>query len=119
MAFDRTAAVLRSRRIVHKGMSHAATYEHPDTPGVVTPLTVRWHNRKLVQGNLVETGYADVLEGVNEIVFNREELLEKSIQLKVDGRVRLTDPSFNGAVLRLDTQQDDTGPINRVWGVTK
>lgn len=111
--------ILRARRVVHKTMSHAATYEHPKNPGVVTSLSVRWHNRKLVQGNLVETGYADVLEGVNDVIFDIEELAEKSIVLKAGGIVRLTSPAFNGAFLSLDSQQPDTGPINRVWSVTK
>lgn len=119
MPFDRAAAVAKHRRVVHDGMKVEATYEHASNPGVVTPLTVRWHNKLLVQGNLVEAGYVDAIEGVNSVVFDREELSQKNIVLQVGGRVRPTHPGYNGAVLTLETQQPDTGPINRVWGVTR
>lgn len=118
MAYDRAASVAAARRIVHKTMRVNATYQDSLMAGPEA-ITVRWHNRLNLQGNLVEAGYADVIEGVNRVVFNREELAEKSVVLHSGGVITLTDAVNNGVVLVLDVKEPDTGPINFVWGVVK
>lgn len=118
MAYDRTAAVARSRRAVHRLHAIAATYEDSVTP-VPVPLSVGWFNRQVLHGNMVEAGYSDVVEGVDRVRFNSEELAEKSVVPRRGGVVTLTDPLYFGTVLRLDHEEPRTGPINVVWGVTK
>ena len=117
MSFDRTAAVARARRAVHKTHALAATYEDSNTP-VPVPLTVGWFNRQVLHGNMVEAGYNDVVEGVNRVRFNSEELAEQNVVPQRGGRVTLTDPLNNGIVLTLDSKEPSTGPINVVWIVT-
>lgn len=118
MAFDRVAAVARSRRVVHSTHALAVTYSD-DVVVVPVSLTIGLFNRINLQGNLVEAGYADIIEGVNRIRFNSEELAEKSITPKVGGVVTLTDPLMMGAVFNLENLEPSTGPINVVWGVSK
>ena len=119
MAYNRAAAVTKARRSVHNTMRVSADYEHPALPGVVTPLSVRWHNRQVLQGNIVETGYSDVIDGVNRVIFDLEELNEKGVVLERGGVVTLTDPVNNGIALILEAQEPDSGPINRIWLVAK
>lgn len=116
MAYDRAAVVARARRVVHATMGLAATYQD-DSIVLPVPLTVGWFNRINLQGNLVEAGYSDVVEGVNRVRFNKEELAEKSVVPARGGVVTLTDPLNYGTVLILDHKEPLTGPINEVWGV--
>jgi hypothetical protein len=118
MAFDRSAAVARSRRVVHEKHGLTALYEDDMTLRPVS-LTVGWFNRMNLQGNMIEAGYNDVVEGVNRVRFNSEELAEKNVELRRGGVVTLTDPLNNGIVLVLDHLEPPTGPINVVWGVAQ
>lgn len=117
--FDRAATVAAARRAVHQHMGVNAIYQAPgDSLGGVA-LSVRWHNRMVLAGNLVESGFSDVVEGVNRALFNREELNEKGVTLERGGVLTLTDPVNKGISLMLDYEEPDNGPINRVWGVVK
>lgn len=119
MAYDRSALIARTRQIVHEAMSVNATYEHPSSLGVVTALTVRWHDRRVQQGNMIEAGWPDVQSGIDRVIFNKTELSEKNIVLARGGRVTLTDPANDGIVLTLDNLEVATGPVNVAWGVVK
>lgn len=83
------------------------------------PLSVGRFNRQILQGNMVEAGYNDVVEGVDRLRFNSEELQEKSVVLRRGGKVIFTDPLERGAVFLLDHPEPPTGPINVIWGVTR
>ncbi len=115
MAFNRAATVARARRVVHKTHGLAATYED-DQVVVPVALTVGLFNRMNLQGDLIEAGYNNVIEGINRVRFNREELDEKNVVPKRAGKVVLTDPLMAGIVLILDHKEPDTGPINIMWG---
>lgn len=114
MPFDFAALKARTRQIVHDTLAVEGEYTHPTKVGAVT-LRVRWHNKLVRTGELLDTGYAEVLEGVDRVIFNRPELHEKSVVLTRGGQVRLTDPRFNGAVLVLDSQQPIVGPVEEIW----
>lgn len=119
MAYDRSALVARTRQIVHEVMSVPANYEHPAQPGVSTALTVRWHDRRLLQGNMIEAGWPDVQSGIDRVIFNKTELGEKGVVLATGGRLTLTDACGDSIVLTLDNQEADAGSVGRVWLAVK
>lgn len=111
-----TEIMARARRVVRKTFGENAEYTSPHT-GEVTMISVSWHNRVGVQGNIADIGFTEILEGVNRAFFNREELNEKGLVLEKAGRILLTDPLNNGTVLILDSKEPPAGPINEVWNV--
>lgn len=116
MALDRVAQVANARRLVHKTMGVAATYQDGFMSAPVA-LTIGHFNKLSLDGNLGGEGYSNVLTNVDRVRFNREELTEKSVTLHRGGRLILTNPLLNGAVLVLDHEEPLSGPINVVWGV--
>jgi len=114
MTYDRAAALTLARRTVHDTMGLNVNYVHT---GMVLPvaLRVRWHNKQMLNGDLVEGGWSEQIDGINKIIFDSTELDEKGVSLKRGGTVTFTDPLWAGTVLTLDSQEPDTGPIKRVW----
>ena len=82
-------------------------------------LSVRWHNRLLLQGNLAEGGYPDIIEDIDYLKFDTNELAEKSVTLKRTGRIEFVDPLWRGAVLSLEAKRPNVGPFDVIWDVTK
>lgn len=111
MAYDRAASIAAARRAVHSTMGVSAFYE--DSQSGRVGLRVRWHNRIAIQGDLVEAGYANIIDGVNRVVFDKAELDEKGVILSRGGEVTMGD----GTVLILDHQEPVVGPIEIIWGV--
>ncbi len=117
MAYDRASTLALHRRVVHDVM--AVVWNYADDV-VTTPveLSVRWSNKVAAIGNLAFQGYAESIEGIDTIIFDRAELAEKGITLKRGGTLTgVTGGPFEGAVLCLDSQLPDNGPINRTWRV--
>lgn len=112
-----TEVMANLRRTVHNTFGENATYSHRAAPREEA-ISVRWHNRLALRGNLSDDGYSDILEGINRASFNKEELALKNIVLQRGGRITLTDPLNHGTVLILDTQEPDIGPVTQVWNVT-
>lgn len=115
MPFDFAALKAQVRQTVQDTMSTEADYIAPD--GTVTALRVRWHNKIARTGDLLDTGYAEVIEGINRAIFNIPELNEKSVVLERNGQVKLTSPHFLGAVLILDSMEPMVGPVEQIWNV--
>lgn len=114
MPYDRAASKAIARNAVHTAMGVPVSYEDSVSPGRVG-LRVRWHNRVGIDGNLVEAGYTNFVEGVNRVIFNRNELDEKGVVLSRGSRVYTED----GAVLILSHQEPISGPVEVVWGVAQ
>lgn len=116
--FDWTSVMAKARRVVHSTFQVEVQYQAPG--GIVPPVTlhVRWHDRIALVGNVVDAGYADVLEGVDRIIFNREELVEIGVVLGRGGKVTFG-PAFQNTVLNLDSMEPTEGPINVVWKVAR
>jgi hypothetical protein len=112
-----TEIMAQARRVVHSTFGENAVYSHRSASGE-TKISVRWHNRIALRGNISDDGYSDIIEGVNRVFFNKEELALKSIVLQRGGRVTLTDALNNGVVLVLDSQEPDVGPINEIWNIS-
>lgn len=120
MAYNHAAQKARSRRIVHTTMAVSGLYAF----GVDAPraVTVRWHNKITVHGDLQHEGYAQILEGVDRLIFNIEELAAPSdggaaLQLQRGGIITL--PDYQNAAFELDTEQPVDGPIEQIWSVAR
>lgn len=116
--FDWASAITNARKIVHDTFRVLVQYEDISTPGVLVPLYVRWHDRLTLVGNVVDAGYADVLEGVDRIIFEREELVQKDVLLHRAGKVHFG-ATYQNAVLILEALEQSDGPVNVVWKVSR
>lgn len=101
--------------MVHDTFAVPATYLD-STMAAAETVAVRWHNRLNLSGfgNLDGGGYAQVLEGINRIVFDRDELAAKGLEIHNRGVVTI--PKL-GMSFRLDTQDADSGPLVQTWTV--
>jgi hypothetical protein len=89
-------------------------------------VTVRWHN-KLARpvGDIENGGYAEILAGVDRLVFSQENLdaplqadgtIAAPVILKRNGIVEF--PQYDMA-FKLDVPEPGDGPINVYWAVTR
>ena len=116
MPLDFAALKAQVRQTVQDTMSTEAEYTSRD--GAVTAtLRIRWHNKISRVGDLLDTGYAEVIEGINRVIFNIPELTEKNVKPERGGQLLLTSPHFMGAVLILNAMEPTVGPIEEVWSV--
>lgn len=111
---DWQALKARTRRIVHSTFSGDSTYQDDFLVDPIT-LNVRWHNKIQVVGDLESGGYAETIEGIERIIFDREELQEKGVLLNHAGLVIMAD----GTRLRLQSQEPIVGPIEVIWQVAR
>lgn len=114
--FDFAALKADVRQIVHDTMAVEAEYTDPRKNGSVV-LQVRWHNKIAQVGELLETGYTEILEGIDRVIFNIPELNKKSVVPVRGGRLHMLSPHFNGAVLVLDSMRPIVGPVEQIWTV--
>ena len=110
--FDWQSVKARTRRAVHDTFGGDAKYFDSMQPEIA--LVVRWHNKIQVGGDL-DGGYAETIEGIERVVFDREELAAKGVTLRNNGMVIMAD----GTRLTLGTQEPIVGPIEVVWQVAR
>lgn len=115
-AFDFTSAVAAMRKTVHAVMSTPAEYQAPGST-VRQGVSVRWHDKLVLNGNIGDTGYADVIEGIDRAIFDRDQLAQASIVLLRGGKIHLP-AAYNGAVLTLEALEKTDGPVNVTWKVS-
>jgi hypothetical protein len=115
--FDFAEAKTKARQIVRDYLGFDGLYTDDVTTDV--PLKVRFHTRIKTFGDLVEAGYAEVLEGVNRLIFDRVEVASKNVTLKTGGKVTLQHEGYKDIVLVLDSQEPITGSVEVVWDVSK
>jgi hypothetical protein len=101
-----------SRRVVHDTMSVEASYIAPGA-SVGTLLNVRQPHKMGLAGDMSNDGYPEVMVGIDTVIFDREELVSKSVVPVRLGRVVLGD----GTVLSLESRHPYDGPIKEVWSV--
>lgn len=99
-----------ARRTVHATFGEPFAYVPPGG-GTAVMLSVRHRTRNAIHGS-ADDEFATLLEGVNQLVFNAEELALAGITLQRGGRVTL--PPF---VLELDQPVPLNGPIDVPWSV--
>ena len=67
MSFNFADLKSETRRAVHDVLGVSALYQD-DSMSAPQPITARWFNKVARFGDLVEQGYAEVVEGVDRIV---------------------------------------------------
>lgn len=118
--FDWMSVKALARGTVHKTFRVAATYQDNAMEAPVD-IYVRYHTKIAQTGDLESGGYAEVIVGIDRIVFNRDELSEIAppIKLRHRGVVTLTHPKFNGVHFWLETREPVDGPVDEIWAVTR
>jgi hypothetical protein len=115
MAFDWAATKASLRQTVHDVLQVSATV-------VVAPgqdaqgISVRWHDKINRFGNLDNAGWAQTVEGIDRLIFNRPELEAKGITLSSNSVVTL---DAAGDKFQLDVKEPPNGPVEEVWVVMR
>jgi len=124
----------RARRAIHGRLAASATLVDPDHPdGLIFGedytgggLTVRYHTELKKTGDL-DGDFADVIDGIDRLVFNDENLAEVSAALVDNGEAPLvlsraavvTIPGYKGLRFTLDSQEPPDGPLETIWVVAR
>ncbi len=116
MGFDFTSAVAAMRKVTQQVLGADGYYEDPARPGLVA-LKVRWHSRIAIMGDSADAGYANIIDGVNRVIFDRDELAEKGVELTRNGRITFAHPQLVGTVLILAEREPYEGPVQEIWQV--
>lgn len=111
------------RGIVHETFRVSAIYQSPKAFESPVPITLRWHRKIKVEGDLDNSGYAEMLGDVSRIIFNRPELSTANAGLPLTlehlGVVTITDQGYDNARFTLDVMEDHDGPVDEVWHVSR
>ena len=126
----------RGRRALHRALAVPCSIKDDDHPTLPDPLldandkpvylTVRWHN-KLSRGGDLTGDYAEVIDGIDRLIFNDENVAEVSDALVLAGEAPLvlargaeiTIPAYKDARYSLDTKEPSDGPLETAWVVTR
>lgn len=112
-------AKLKGRQALHRALAAPAVYRDTSTPVDGLGITVRWHN-KLVRNGAQEGGYdAEILEGIDRLVFQKSDLAVNAVELKTKGTVTVPFDDGSSAVFRLEAEEPEDGPENRYWSVSR
>lgn len=124
----------KARRAIHGRLAVSAQLvdeDHPD--GLIfaddytgNRLTVRYHN-KLERGGDLDGSYAEIIDGIDKLVFLDENVAEVSAALVANGEApltlardaKVTISEYKGLAFLLDTQQPPDGPSETVWVVAR
>jgi hypothetical protein len=125
---------LKGRRAIHSRASFDVTYiddDHPDGLAFAVDyagqgLRARYHTKLARNGDLDGT-YAEVIEGIERLVFSDENVAEVSAALVANGEPplvlnrtgRVTIDAVKGAVFSLDSEEPADGPIETIWTVAR
>lgn len=118
MPFDFAQAKADARRVVQATFGVQAFYSDASVD-VPVEFRARWHNRiSKPFGGLVDgDGYADVIEGIDRIVFFPQDVDGYPFAPQRLGEV--TFPSLVGVVFVLEHQDPTTGPLEDAWTVSR
>jgi len=116
---------LRGRRVLAERASFDATITDDDHPEGVA-IRVRWHNRIDRNGDL-DGNYAEVIEGIDRLIFSDENVADTSALLVLDDKPPLVIernavvkiPALKGASFSLDTREPSDGPLETIWVVAR
>lgn len=126
MAFDLAETKRTARQALHGLAGVLAYYTGPQDGAVAVELYVRWHN-KLARpvGDLENGGYAEILAGVDRLVFNADNL---AAPIQSDGTTagpvtlaRLGTVEFRqyDMTFSLEHTEPSDGPLNVYWTVVR
>jgi hypothetical protein len=108
----------KARRDIHDRMSVAAQHLAHST-GVLTDISVRWHNKLALLGDLQDNGYASVIEGIDRVIFLRSELTTLGIVPQIGDTVIMTAEGYDNVRLTLQVKEKVAGPVEEIWQVTR
>lgn len=111
MPFDFAALKAKTRRVVHDTLAVDAFYQD-DSMGAARPIKARWHNKLDRFGDLMDQGYAEVVEGVDRVVLFPCDYPTLNF---VRGGV-VTFPAY-GRSFRLEVREPKDGAHHAVWQV--
>ncbi len=104
---------MQMRQSVHDALAVAATYLDV-TMTEAADITVRWHERGQIVGDLGGQGFAQITDNYNVLIFDRVALAEAGVVLRRGGVVTLTE---EGLAFQLDTARQIDGPVEVLWNV--
>lgn len=108
----------RMRADVHKTFAVSARYRDA-TMGVPVDITVRWHSRFGEFGDLAEQHYAEMVDNVDRLIFDRLELLTLGITPRQGATVVITEAGWDNATLVLQIADAKVGPTENIWQVAR
>lgn len=124
----------KARRAIHGKLAVPVSYVDADHPlGLVFAgdyegdgLKVRYHNRLTKTGDL-NGDYADIIDGIDKLVFLTENVAEVSAALVANGEAPLvigrggvvTIAAYQGLQFTLDTEEPPDGPLEIIWVVAR
>lgn len=108
----------KARRDIHDGLSIAATHKAVSS-GLITELAVRWHSKQVLLGDFQDGGYANFVEGIERIIFDREELFAKGVTPREGDVVTITAVGYDNVQLVLKVREQTRGPIELPWEVAR
>jgi len=114
MSFDFAAAKTALRRTVHDTLGVAALYQD-HTMSTPVDVRVRWHSKINRFGDLEGSGYAEVIEGIDRVLFDKVQA--RSLGIRSGGEVTLT--TLGGFKLTLGAMEPADGPITETWSASK
>ncbi len=114
MAFDFAAAKLQSRQVVHATLGVAGLYQD-NSMSTPEPIRVRWHSKIDRFGDLENGGYAEVIEGIDRVIFSEADA--RALNVKHAGVVTIA--SLGGVTLVLSAMEPADGPYEECWTVSK
>lgn len=114
MPFDFAELKSQVRQVLHENLAVPARY-FDDALGMPVDLRIRWHTKIDRFGDIENLGYSEVVEGINRVIFNRTELVEKGVVLRSGGSVTIVADGYDDVELILATREPYDGPVEEVW----
>lgn len=111
MGFNFAAAKRLVRTTVHNTLAVQAFFEDHTTNAPIE-IRARWHNKIDRFGDLESAGYAEVVQGIDRVVFMD---LPAGVTLSRGAKVSFPD---YGNTFRLELREPSTGPLQQVWQVS-
>jgi hypothetical protein len=131
MAFNFAKAKASLRRKVHEIFGVTAFYQDSSMSEPVE-IRARWHNKETNLGDLDNEGYAEIVEGIERIVFEAAEA--RTHNIKRGGQVWFPEYGSGMGVglgsplggedngppkFTLHLMRKNSGPVEEVWEVTQ
>ena len=119
MAFSFAKAKSLVRRTVHKTFGVPAFYKDSSLSEPVA-ISARWHNKIERMGDLDNQGYAEIIQGIDRVLFDATEA--RTVGVKRLGEVSFPElvatPTSAIPTFILNTRETETGPDREIWLVS-
>jgi uncharacterized iron-regulated membrane protein len=114
MAFNFASAKNAARQAVHTTLGVTALYED-DATNAPVEIKARWHNKIELSGDLDSQSYAEVIQGVDRVIFAAADA--RAIPVKRGGTITI--PDYENIVFTLALMEPSNGPYTEVWQVAR